>query len=127
MNITSIGTNYTPLRSFQSFRAQVFKTNEGSGIDTILYEAQGYDRPKEKPADYKYLYEQINKILPKKSDEVIFKNIECLYPTIYTIEGEVKHNGKVSQFSTSFSCCKLGSNGVVRDIVATIEDTLKNS
>ena len=112
MNITSIGTNYNTVRTTQNFGAQIFKTNEGFDIDTILFEAHRYDRSKEKPADYKYLYEQINKILPKKSDKVIFKNIECLYPTVYTIEGEVKHNTKVSQFSTSFSCCKLGSTSL---------------
>ncbi len=127
MNITSIGTSYTPLKSSQNFGAQIFKTNEGSGIDTILYEAQRYDRPKEKPVDYKYLNEQINKILPKESDEVIFKNLIHRYHTVYTVEGEVKHNGKVSPFSTTFNYYKLGSNGVVRDIVATIEDTLENS
>ncbi len=110
------------INSITSFRAKIPTTTAAERIGALLDFAKNYDY-NNNHSNYESLCKDINKLLPKNSDEVIFNNCDAQYGSSYYIEGEINHNNNKNLFS---SCVyyRSGSNTVARDIISSIKKAL---
>ncbi len=74
---------------------------------------------------YEDLRKQINEILPKKSDKVIFEVCDNNYGSgrTYSVGGKIIHNNKKNSFYTSISP-EIGSNIITNNIISSIKRSL---
>lgn len=113
MQINSINT---------SFSAKIPTTKAAKELSSILDLAKNYDYSQ--CTDYEGLCKNINKLLPKDTDEVIFNGCDSQYGSSYYISGEIKHNKDNRPFS-SHIYYRDGSNVAVKDILSSIKNALK--
>ena len=105
-----------------NFGARIPETEATKTISSVLNFAQNYDYGP-KHSDYKGLCNNINKLLPKNSDEVIFNVCDNQYGSSYYTEGEIIRDDEKKSFD---SCVyyRSGSNTIAKDILSSIQKAL---
>ena len=115
MQINSVG---------MGFGATIVNTHALNELKTVIKNSAKHDEFILPHKSYDDLCSQINEILPKKSDKVIFEICDNGGDEKrYSVGGKIVHNKKQKPFYTIVSP-KIGSNIITENIVSSIKNSL---